>query len=95
MKIQITTSKGRAEVDGRRFSHYVDGVRFWFAFHKATDHAATYVVTHIESGKRVCFVPHIALAAALGDDIAAARGEIDKLVARVGAPRARSVLVGG
>jgi hypothetical protein len=80
------------KVEGRRFSHYVKNVRFWFGFHKSVDHVAQYQVTHLDSGNRVCFVSHNAMLASLQDDIAAARSEIDKLVERAGADRVYAVL---
>lgn len=91
-KLKITLQTGEvAEVEGRRFSHYVENVRFWFFLHKEIGGFGQ-VVTHYDSGKRVLHVPHYAIAAALGDVKAAAKGEIDKLVFRVGGARVRSVL---
>lgn len=81
------------EVEGRRFSHYVGNIQFWFFLHKTVGgHGLT--VTHFESGKRVCDVPHHVVAACLNDTKAAAKMELDKLVARAGAERVRSVLSG-
>ena len=91
-KLKITLQTGEvAEVEGRRFSHYVENVRFWFFLHKEIGGFGQ-VVTHYDSGKRVLHIPRYVIAAALGDVKAAAKSEIDKLVSRVGGARVRSVL---
>jgi len=91
-KLKITTTTGETvEVEGRRFSHYVANCRFWFFLHKEVG-GNMLTVTHCDSGKRVCGVPHFSVAACLNDSKAAAKMELDKLIARVGEARVRSVL---
>lgn len=86
------TETGRMEVPGRRFSHYIDNVRYWFTLHKPRGCDA--IVSHEDSGMRFTFVESHRLCAALGDEIAAARSAIDAKVKQHGAPRIRSVLAG-
>lgn len=91
-KLKITLETGKTvEVEGRRFSHYVANVQFWFFLHKEIG-GNQQVVTHYDSGKRVLYVPHHAIAACLNDAKAAAKMELDRLVSRVGEARVRSVL---
>ena len=90
--LKITLESGEVvEVEGRRFSHYVANVQFWFFLHKEIG-GNQQVVTHYDSGKRVLYVPHHAIAACLNDAKAAAKMELDKLISRVGEARVRSVL---
>lgn len=92
MKRKITLQTGETvEVEGRRFSHYIANVQYWFFLHKEIG-GNRQVVTHFDSGKRMLFVPHHTIAACMNDTKAAAKMEIDKLVARVGDARVRSVL---
>lgn len=94
-KLKITMQSGEVlEVTGRRFSHYVGPYRFWFFLHKSVD-AHGFGVTHYDSGKRVLQIPANSVLACLGDEKAAAKMELDKLVERVGAERMRSVLSAG
>ena len=92
--LKITLTDGTIkEIEGRRFSHYVANVRFWFFLHKSlTGFGLT--VTHVDSGKRVLEVPHHIQMACLGDDKAAAKMALDKLIEKAGAARVRSVLAG-
>ena len=91
-KLKIPLQTGETlEVEGRRFSHYVANVQFWFFLHKEIG-GNRQVVTHYDSGKRVLFVPHHAIAACLNDPKAAAKMELDKLISRVGGARVRSAL---
>lgn len=92
MKLKLTMQDGSiVEVEARKFSHYIGGARYWFAYHKGTDIFGQ-VVTHLDSGKRVCEVPALYAAACLSDTKAAAKMAIDKLVERVGADKVKSVL---
>lgn len=91
-KLKITLESGEVvEVEGRRFSHYVANIQFWFFLHREVG-GVRWVVTHYDSGKRVLYVPHHTLAACLSDTKAAAKMELDKLISRVGEARVRSVL---
>lgn len=79
--------------EAKRFSHYVQNVRFWFAVHPTPGQHGALTVSHWGSGKRVCVVPAISRIAGVGvKDQDIARAEIDKLCARVGEARVRSVL---
>lgn len=90
--MKIKTSSGPVEVEGRRFSHYIGNVRFWFFYHRSTDHVAMQQVTHHASGIRVCFVSANTRIACLGDEIGAARLSLDKLAQEKGADIVRDAL---
>lgn len=93
-KLKITLASGESlEIEGHRFSHYVGPYRFWFFLHK-TINGVGLSVTHCDSGKRVCEVPHHFQAACVEDSKAAAKMALDKLIERAGAERVRSVLAG-
>lgn len=93
-KLTITMQTGDPlEIEGRRFSHYVANIRFWFFLHK-TIGGVGLTVTHYDSGKRVCEVPHHTVAACCNDTKAAAKLALDKLIEKCGPERVRSVLVG-
>ena len=51
-------------------------------------------VTHYDSGKLVCEVPHHTVAACCNDTKAAAKMALDKLIEKAGPERVRSVLAG-
>jgi hypothetical protein len=90
--LKITMRNGESlEIEGRRFSHYVDNIRFWFFLHK-TIGGVGLTVTHYESGKRVCEVPHHTVAACWNDTKAAAKMALDELITKAGPARVRSVL---
>ena len=92
MKLTITLGNGGTQtIEAKKFSHYIGGVRYWFAYHKSLTTIET-VITHVESGVRVTSIPHMTLAASYGDTKHAAKMTLDELVARVGAPRVRSAL---
>lgn len=93
-KLKITLQNGKPlEIGGRRFSHYVANIRFWFFLHK-TIGGVGLTVTHYESGKRVLEIPHHMVAACQNDTKAAAKMALDKLIAKAGPERVRSVLAG-
>lgn len=94
-KLKITMQNGTPlEIEGRRFSHYVGPYRFWFFLHKAIGGGFGLDVTHCDSGKRVCEVPHHMVAACCNDTKSAAKMALDKLIEKAGAERVRSVLAG-
>lgn len=93
-KLKITLQTGETlEIEGRRFSHYVANIRFWFFLHKTVGGIGL-TVTHYESGKRVCEVPHHMIAACCNDTKVAAKMALDKLIEKAGPERVRSVLAG-
>ena len=93
MKFKILINNERKEHPARRFSHYVDGVRFWFAIHDPVDYTSGLTVSHWESGKRLLHIGPSILAAAHGMKPAdIGRAEINKLVGRVGAIKLAEVL---
>lgn len=93
-KLKITLQSGEPlELEGRRFSHYVANIRFWFFLHK-TVNGFGLSITHCDSGKRVCEVPRHMVAACCNDTKAAAKMALDKLIEKAGAERVRSVLAG-
>lgn len=73
------------------FAHYIENIQFRFVVTQIPG-AAEVVLTHRNSGRRVCAVPHISIQAAAGDYVVAARGELEKVIERAGAARVRSVL---
>ncbi|CAJ0901191.1 hypothetical protein R1479_04596 [Ralstonia mannitolilytica] len=73
------------------FAFYIQNIQFRFVVTRLPG-APTADVTHRASGKRICAIPFIALQAAVGDYIVAAKGELRNLVDRVGEARVRSVL---
>lgn len=92
-KVAICHAGERVDVPGRYFSHYIAGIQFWFALHDALDHVAK-SITHADSGMRVCLLGPTSILAALGDEMLAARSELDRVIDRVGAARLRSVMAG-
>lgn len=77
----------RTTVMGYRFSHYIDGVRFWFIAHQ-TSAGSPWRVTDPASGRQV-----LTMAAGVGQTIPQlARNELDKLAAAKGAARVRQAL---
>jgi len=93
-KLKITLQTGETlDIEGRRFSHYVANFRFWFFLHK-TIGGVGLTVTHYESGKRVCEVPHHMVAACCNDTKSAAKMALDKLIEKAGPERVRSILAG-
>lgn len=73
------------------FAHYIQQVQFRFVVTKLP-RANEIVLTHRDSGARVCAIPYNSLIAAAGDHVVAAKGELQKLIERVGEARVRSVL---
>lgn len=91
-KLTIATQDGSVQVEGQRFSHYINNLRFWFVVHEAHDRSNLLVVTHLDSGYRVCQVPFMTLQAMAGDRPTAARAALNELVARIGESKVYSVL---
>ncbi|MCM2546163.1 hypothetical protein ACVCII_04195 [Burkholderia glumae] len=75
------------------FAHYIENIRFRFVVTQIPG-AAEVVLTHRNSGRGVCVVPHISIQAAAGDYVVAARSELKKVIERNGVARVRSVLAG-
>jgi hypothetical protein len=93
MKFKILMNGERKEYPARRFSHYVDGVRFWFAIHDPVDYTSGLTVSHWDSGKRLLHIGPTVLAASYNMKPAEiGRAEINKLVGRVGAIKVAQVL---
>lgn len=91
-KFNVKTTEGLVQVEGRKFAHHVDGVRFWFICHEGIGAPHTIVITHYLSGKRVLDVSLTTRIACCGDNKAAAKRELDRLVERAGAAKMRAVL---
>jgi hypothetical protein len=77
----------------RRFSHYIGGVRYWFALHQ-TPGRATQTVSHYKSGAKVCdsSLSYTLMNYKRRDELDVARSALDSLVKRAGADRVRQVL---
>ena len=82
---------GKKMVRAKKFAMEIQGEEFFFLFHKSPSHNCM-KVSEFVSGKGVVDVPTMVIIQAGNDEIAAAKGEIQKLVDRVGAARVRSVL---
>ena len=82
----------REEVQGFKFSHYVQNIRFWFFCHKR-DGSHVYTISEFESGKAVATIDYFdQFSGKPIKDLAKAR--IDALVVKHGATRVRSILAG-
>ena len=93
MKFKILIGGERKEIAARRFSHYVDNVRFWFAVHPSTQFVNQLTVSHWESGKAVCHIDNMTRIAGVGmSDPDLGRAQINKLVGRVGAIKVSTTL---
>lgn len=91
-KMYTTTGERVAVPDAKRFSHYINNVRFWFAYHRPNDFAPGLTVSHWDSGMRVCSVSTLELNACRNDPKDAAKYALDKLCERVGGARVASKL---
>ena len=80
-----------AKIEARRFSHYIGGIRYWFAYHKPYKQLFGLQVTHIDSGFKVCDAAGLRMTC-LGDDKAAAKMALDQLIERIGAEKFASVV---
>lgn len=93
MKFKALINGERKELPARRFSHYVDNVRFWFAVHPSLSNVGELTVSHWDSGKAVCHVSTTARIHGTGQsEPDLGRAEINKLVGRVGAIKVAKVL---
>jgi hypothetical protein len=94
MKFKALLDGGvRKEIPARRFSHYVDNVRFWFAVHLSTQFVGQLTVSHWESGKAVYHIDTMARTAGVGmSDPDLGRARINKLVGRVDAIKVAKAL---
>jgi hypothetical protein len=75
------------------FVHYIQAVQFRFVVTRGPGQQLP-VVTHRASGLQVCALTVGDCMAALNDYKVAGQFALDNLIARVGAPRVRSVLAG-
>lgn len=91
-RMHMEATGERKEFPARRFSHYVNNVRFWFALHKDVSRNGL-TVSHWDSGKRVCDVPINTQLACLGDEKAAAKMALDKLCEKYPKERVYGVLL--
>jgi hypothetical protein len=89
--VRIADDAEYVEVEGRRFSHYINNIRFWFIVHKGLD-SQLLAVTHWDSGVRLVDVPFLRLQACRGDEVAAARNTLDALAVEKGEQRVYEVL---
>lgn len=95
MKVMLAMLDGtRQPVEGRKFSHYIGGIQYWFAYHTPIGQNYGLQVTHLETGNKVCMVDAITRQAHL-DDKSAAKATLDLLIAKVGADRVRKVIDAG
>lgn len=78
----IKTANGPVTVEGRKFSHYIKNVQFWFFYH--SDELGNVTVSHVKSGLKITNVQRITIQAFLRDTKGAAKHSIDLLADRVG-----------
>jgi len=76
------------------FAFYVKNIQCRFVVTQLGKFAEV-SVTHRDSGKRVCTIPYMSTIAALGDYVVAGKGEIQRLIDRVGAEKVLAVLRAG
>lgn len=78
------------QVEGRKFTHYIGGVRDWYGHHVE---GGILTVTHIETGMRVCTVPYMARIAGVGmKDKDLCKNALVKLESNRGAERIRAAI---
>jgi hypothetical protein len=87
-QFKTATTNGIEIVQGKKFSHYIDGVRYWFFYHDGH----TLRVSHLDSGYKMVDVSYSARSACLGDDKAACKLELDNLIKRHGAKKVREIV---
>ncbi len=89
-QFRIATKTGIELVNGRKFSFYIDNVRYWFFYSNEIGHSLK--ISELESGFSVCDVSYTSRASSLGDDKLACKAELNSLVSRIGAAKVRSVI---
>ena len=93
---KITLANGHPqEVEGRRFSYYLESTQYWFIAHLDHHTGTVWTVTERSTGLRVQDIPHSTLAACRGDAIAAAKQVLKSLADRLGEARIRQVIHAG
>lgn len=91
MKTTFITHEGLELEQLGTFAHYINNVQFRFVITRESP-LLPIVVTHRQSGKRVCAVTHTAQQAALGDIVGAARLCLRHLIESKGSDRVYVVL---
>ncbi len=92
-KYRINLANGASqEVEGRRFSYYLENVQYWLIAHLDHRTGTVWTVTERSTGFRVQDIPHSTLAACRGDAIAAAKQVIKSLADRLGEARIRQTI---
>lgn len=93
MKFKAEIKGERVEFPARRFSHYVGGVRYWFALHEPINVYGGLCVSDWESGKVLLHISVTELACAVNTrDQEVARRCVDKLCTRATSQKVKSVL---
>lgn len=93
---KITLANGHTqEVEGRRFSYYLESIQYWFIAHLDHRTGTVWTVTEMSTGLRVQDIPRSTLAACRGDAIAAAKQVLKSLADRLGEARIRQVIRAG
>lgn len=91
MAFYIRNNDGsRTATPARRFSHTIEGVKYWFAFHRV---AGVLTVSDWASGVRVTEVSSTTLAACLGDEKDAAKLALVNVLADKGAANIARALI--
>ena len=93
---QVLTKNGKIRnVQALTFSHVVQGETFEFLVHESTTAGKPVVVTHKESGAKVCEVPLLLKAyPTLEEVLEAATAALTATITKHGEARCRSVLAG-
>jgi len=79
---KIITKAGIETVKGRKFSFYIDKVRYWFFYHEPGLHGHGLRISELRTGYKMIDVDYSSRAAALGNDKAACKLALAKFCAK-------------
>lgn len=85
-QFRIATTNGTELVNGKKFSHYVDNVRYWFFY------SEDLIVSELYSGFKMCTVSYSARSAALGNDKLACKNALDDLIIKYGSKNVKQII---
>lgn len=88
-QFKIATKNGFDLVEGKRFSYYIDNVRYWFFYHKETSWTHNLCISELSSGFKICNVDYSTRVASLNNDKAACKSTLDNLIKKYGAKNVR------
>lgn len=92
-RYKIALANGHTqEVEGRRFSFYLENIQHWFIVHREPRGLPHLVVTEKSTGMRVRDVTSVTLSICRGDEVAAAKQVLKSLADQIGEARIRQVI---